>query len=77
MDIQAAENAVVSPGPSSSGSGQSQLAESLDVRAVIISLSGEIFAIDLKSESFLSWNPSPRFQGCPQAWWESRISGAP
>lgn len=49
MDIQDAENALIAPGPSSSGSGQSQLAESSDIRAVIISLSGEIFAIDLKS----------------------------
>ena len=49
MDIQAAKNALIAPGPSSPGSGQSQLDESLDVRAVIISLSGEIFTIDLKS----------------------------
>lgn len=49
MDIQAAENAFIAPEASSSGSGQSQLAESSDIRAVIISLSGEIFTIDLKS----------------------------
>ena len=49
MDIQAAENAFIAPGSSLSGSGQSQLAESSNIRAVIISLSGEVFVIDLKS----------------------------
>lgn len=49
MDIQAAENTFISPGASSSGSAQSQPADSSNVRAVIISLSGEVFAIDLKS----------------------------
>ncbi len=49
MDIQAAENALVAPGPSLSGSGPSQLAESSNIRAVIISLNGEVFAIDLNS----------------------------
>ncbi len=49
MDIQAAENAFIAPGASSSGSGQSQPADSSNVRALVISLNGEIFTIDLKS----------------------------
>lgn len=49
MDIQAVENALITPGSSSSGSGQSKPDDTSNVRAVVISLSGEIFTIDLKS----------------------------
>jgi purine-binding chemotaxis protein CheW len=49
MDIQAAENTFIAPGASSSGSGQSQPADSANVRALVISLNGEIFTIDLQS----------------------------
>jgi purine-binding chemotaxis protein CheW len=49
MNTQDTENALIAPGPSLSGSGRTQEPEFSDVRAVVISLSGEIFTIELKS----------------------------
>ena len=45
----AADRALTAQGISSSGSGQTQAAESSTMRAAIISLGGELFTIDLKN----------------------------